>query len=77
MKLAAAVYDGNSIRKPLVVNHIDDYAIMMTNTKQRILGIDNHIKKWLLSYFVFLGKHVVILRRYFILVIGGAIMYKV
>lgn len=73
MKLAVAGYSGHSIRKPLVVIHMDDRATMMTNTKQRILGIENYIKKWLPVYLEWFGTTdgVFFARRYFILVIAG------
>ena len=73
MKLAVAGYSSFSIRKPLVFIHIDDRATMMTNTKQRVLGIENYIKKWSPVYHEWFGSKggSFFSRRYFILVIAG------
>jgi GT2 family glycosyltransferase len=73
MKLAVAGYSNLIVPKPLVVIYEDQIETMMTNTKKRIAGIRQYVKKWTPTYKEWYGEKAgaIYAKRYFIRVIGG------
>lgn len=73
MKLAVNNYSNKIIAQPLVTVYMDDRATMMTDTRQRVLGINKYTEKWTPTYQEWFGnkKGEFFAKKYFILVIGG------
>lgn len=73
MKLAAAGYSNEIIRKPLVVVTRSSRPTMMSDTKRRITGIGQYVEKWTPTYKEWFGDSdgSLYARRYFIRVACG------
>lgn len=74
MKLAVNNFCSYSIKIPLVNVYIDSRATMMKNTTQRLIGIDEYVKKWNKIFIEWFDK--LYPRRYYILVISGLLGVK-
>lgn len=55
MKFAVAGYSSECVQKPLVIVHKDARQTMMSNTSQRIAGVEQYVNKWRPTYEEWFG----------------------